>query len=156
MQRRYPVIVHAVHRWELSKGKGEGSGRRRPGPLVVSVNKYLNHLKNNERVVSSLLLFYCRSKWAVSSVLSPCHVTRRVLSQNRQHDNGGLRISSTVFHKGQARKTINSEACRIPQMASPYALSRNTGHSHRSWLLLQPFLGCSRQCRMLLLWKMSR
>ena len=132
--------------------------------LIAFVNNLNRHLKDCSRVVSSLKPFCCKwsTLWVVvlrSSVIAS-HVTRRVLSHLLNTPNptrkrlihGGLQLSSRIFRKGQARKTIEYEAYRLPQVASPYSLPRNTGYPHRSWLLLQPILGRSRQRRMLFLW----
>ena len=96
---------------------------------------------------------YCKSRYT-TRLVTPLNTNPTILycTVLGSELNGGLQLSSRVFRKGQARKAIEYEAHRLPQMATPYSLPRNAGHPHRSWLLLQPILGRSRQRRMLFLW----
>ena len=89
------------------------------GPFVVFGNKNRNHLRNDEYVVSS---FYCRSTWAVSSVLSAGHVTRRVLSRNRQHNRRDTMdaFESRLESFTKARRVKQSTAKRTVSLKWPH------------------------------------
>jgi hypothetical protein len=85
----------------------------------------LNHPRNGECVVSSLKPFDCRSKWAVSSVLSLSHVTQRVLSRNRQHNRPETSLTMEAY---ESRLQSFTKARRVKQSTAKRAVSLKWPH----------------------------
>ena len=106
--------------------KIEPSARRGLGLLAFWVIEDLNHLRNDECVVVSLQLFDCRSRWAVSSVLSASHVIRRVLSRNGQHNR---REISPTMEAYESRLQSFAKARRVKQSTAKRAVSLKWPHS---------------------------